>query len=237
MDLPADAPPLARAGEVPVPALYARLDTVEGRVTGRWRRRRDAEFEVFELADGLVVRWIRTTRQEVEDHVLDAAGRPSVTVFRQGGVPGRAVVHGVSDAPVDLAGWVTVPGPVGAITLPSAPTPIEGGLAVEALGGRLEVWREETTDPVTPAFLVGLLAGSGATLADRSTVWVDGRPGVRFALLAGSVPASVWAVPVEGGTLVLAWKGASTDDPEGAWLRTRILPALVDLDAAPVEAP
>ncbi|MCA9572792.1 MAG: hypothetical protein KC656_33370, partial [Myxococcales bacterium] len=97
-------------------------------------------------------------------------------------------------------------------------------------------WLDQPSDPTTPAFAEGLLAGSGAELADRATVWVDGRPGVRFALLAGERPASVWAVPLDSGTLVLAWRGPPTEDPVGAWLTTRVLAALVDLDA-PVEGP
>ncbi|MCB9686234.1 MAG: hypothetical protein H6735_14425 [Alphaproteobacteria bacterium] len=235
---PLDPPPLARPGETPVALLYARLDEADGRVSGRWRRRREAEYEVFELGDGTVVRWIRTRKGVVEDHQLDASGRPSVTVDSEGGVPVRAVAHGASDVTVDLAGWVAASGPIGRVTVPAAPKPRDGGgWSVEALGGTLEAWLDQPSDPTAPAFVEGLLAGSGADLADRATVWVDGRPSVRFALLAGDRPASVWAVPVDSGTLVLAWWGRATDDPVDAWLATRVLAALVDLDAPPVEVP
>ena len=218
----------AQAGEVPEERFYAKLVQDGDRVSGEWKRKRDGEFHLWELADGTVVRWQRVVEEAVvEDHVNDAAGFPLVTVHLA--EPARAVVSAVPPIEVDLSGWTSHPIPGGELRLPTAPVErAGGGITAEVLGGTVEVWTEGADDVFAEPFGQGLAAGCGCAVLDRATAWIDGRPGVCYRLaVPGPSPEAVdvWAVPVPDATWVLAFRVPATGDPVPALLAARVLAA------------
>lgn len=218
--------PLDRAGEVPEVRHYAKLDTLpDGSVAGRWRRKADAEFEVWELPGGTVVRYRRKVRgRVVEDHLFDAAGGPLVTVTLD---PARATLATVPAREIDLSAFAPRPVPGGTLGLPADAVPREGGgVSLPVLGGQLEVWTEPAADVLSDAWRDGLLAACGCRALDRATAWIDGRPGVRYRLLLPG-PAreavELWAVPLPEATWLLAFRAPAGDDAVAAVLPARAL--------------
>jgi hypothetical protein len=236
-------PPLPRAGEIPELRWYAQVDEEDGRLAGRWRRRRDGEHELSVLADGLVVRWRHTQGPVVVDRQRDAAGRPLVTVRWDAGVPAVVTPHGLADQDLQVTGWgwVALPGG-GAAWLPAGATTSDARASGPLLGGQWAAERAPRTDPWAPAFAEGLLDGCACALFDRGTVWIDGQPAARHAVLVApgaTLPdqappdlVEVWALPRADHLLVLTWRAPAPPDPLAASLRARALPALVDLDPA-----
>jgi hypothetical protein len=241
-------PPLPRAGEVPEVRWYARVDEVDGRLSGRWQRRRDAEHALSVLPDGLVVRWVHTTKEAVLDHQRDAAGRPLATVRWEQGAPVTVIAHGPTDEETHVTGWswVALPGG-GATWLPAGATSGSDLLTAPLLGGQLRAELVAPTDPFAPAFVEGLLDGCVCVLFDRGTVWVDDRPAARHAVLLPppdalpglGTPALVelWAVPRGERLLVLTWQSPPSTDPVATSRLARAVAALVDFDREPGGAP
>jgi hypothetical protein len=220
----------AEAGEVPKEQLYAKLVVEGDRVEGEWRRKRDAEFHLWELPTGTVVRWQRVVQGlVVEDHLLDAAGAPWVTLELGPAGPLRAVVSAAPPIELDLAGWTPQPVPGGTMLLPAAPGErAGGGVTLEVLGGTLEVWTGAGDDVFSDAFGQGLAAGCGCAVLDRATSWIDGRPGVRYRLaVPGPHPEALdlWAVSGPEGTWVLTFRVPAAADAVEALLPARVLAA------------
>lgn len=236
-------PPLPYRGEIPEVRWYGEVDDDHGRLEGRWRRRRDGEHELSVLPGGLVVRWWHATRDRalgdvVLDHQRDAAGQPWLTTRWEAGSPVSVTLHGPVPEVIAVSGWswVALPGG-GAVWAPSGATS-DGDLARgPLLGGEWSAALHPAADPYGPAFTEGLLTGSLGTLVDRSAGWVDGEPGARHSLwlpVDGGRAAFVelWALPRDGGLLVLQWRVDPAGDPLVAARAARTLAGLVDLDHA-----
>jgi hypothetical protein len=234
---PADdggALPLATP-EIPEEHLYGRIDTSDGPARARLRRRRDGEFAVWELPTGTIVRYQKLDRSRVvEDHLLDAAGYPWVTLMHTGGKPTQAIIHGIPPTEHDVSTWTrqTVPG--GSLLLPALPNDRSGGgVRTEVLGGQVDIWLERPIDPFEDLFRDGLVTGCGCFVIDRATTWIDGKPGVRYRLLVpGRWPrdaVDLWAVPLQGALWLMSFRVASPEDPVAALLPGRILAASAQL--------
>ena len=236
--------PLA-SPEIPEERLYGRIDTSDGPARPRLRRRRDGEFVVWELPTGTVIRYQKLDRARVvEDHILVAAGYPSVTLAITGIKPSKATVHGIPTTEHDLSTWSRQEVPGGTLLLPAMPDErAGGGVRTEALGGQIDIWLDPAksgappTNPFDDTFRDGLVAGCGCFVVDRATTWIDGRPAVRYRLLVpGRWPrdaVDIWAVPVTGGLWLMSFRVSSPDDPVNALLPGRIFAATARLSGAP----
>jgi hypothetical protein len=230
---PADdggALPLATP-EIPEEHLYGRIDTGDGPARARLRRRRDGEFAVWELPTGTIVRYQKLERARViEDHVLDAAGYPWVTLMHTGDKPTQAIIHSVPPTEQDVSTWVRQPVPGGSLLLPALPNDRSGGgVRTEVLGGQVDIWLERPADPFEDLFRDGLVAGCGCFVVDRATIWIDGRPGIRYRLLVtGRWPrdaVDLWAVPMQDALWLMSFRVPSPEDPIAALLPGRIFAA------------
>lgn len=238
-DLPLATP------EIPEEHLYGRVDTGNGPARARMQRRRDGEFAVWELPTGTIVRYQKLDRSRVvEDHLLDAAGYPSVSLTLANGKPTKAIVHGVPDTEHDLSSWTRQEIPGGTLLLPAVPDERSGGgVRTEALGGQIDIWLDlpapgaPPTNPFDNHFRDGLLAGCGCFVVDRATTWIDGRPGVRYRLLVpGRWPrdaVDLWAVSLEGALWLMSFRVTSPDDPVSALLPGRVFAATARLAKTP----
>lgn len=228
--------------ETPEERLYGRVDTGNGPAHARLRRRRDGEFAVWELPTGTIVRYQKLDHARVvEDHLLDAAGYPWVTLMLTGNKPQTAIAHGVPPVEHDLSSWSRQQVPGGSLLLPSVPDDRPGGgVRTEALGGQIDVWIDlpaAGSAPVNPfddTFRDGLVAGCGCFVVDRATSWIDGHPAVRYRLLVpGRWPrdaVDLWAVPLEGGLWLMSYRASSPEDPIAALLPGRIFAATARIE-------
>lgn len=232
--------------EIPEERLYGKVETDDGPARARLRRRRDGEFAVWELPTGTIIRYQKLERSQVlEDHVLDAAGYPWVTILHSAGNPQQAVVHGVPRSEHDLSSWTRQQVPGGSLLLPVTPEARSGdGIRAEVLGGQVDVWLDKggvpgapSINPFEDAFRDGLVAGCGCFVVDRATTWIDGRPGVRYRLLVpGRWPrdaVDLWAVPIEGALWLMSFRVQGPEDPVAALLPGRILAATARITAKP----
>lgn len=207
----------------------------DGRVEGRTRKRTGGNYLLWELPTGTVVRyWKLAGGVPAEDHLFDAAGFPLATVTYQGATAKKVAIPGHPPREVPLDGWTlqTVPG--GTVWLPGRVGERPGGgLRVDALDGRVDVWLEQKTDPLGDSFRDGLLSGCGCFVIDRAAAWIDGRLGVRYRLLLpGNTPrdaVDLWAVELPQGTFVLTYTVSAPEDPVAALRIGRALVAGVDL--------
>jgi len=167
--LAAPTDPLPRAAEPLTQRDFARL-VGEGPAWGYGRRRHGA-VTAWIFPDGVVEHAeIRKGRTLSEVRHYDAGGRPWTTTIYEDGQPKTVQVHRPTEATVDVSAW-----------------------SVRHEGGWVLRWPPETgspwlslkvvpstADPRSDAFREGLAEACGCLLEDRTTAWIEGRPGVRY---------------------------------------------------------
>lgn len=198
--------PFARRGETPQPRRYERWEAdPPARVGGRSAA---GAIEAWTFRDG-VVEHARfedpRTRLLMESRSFNDRGEPLVTARFREGRPWDAVIHGIGDHTVSIADWIpqrldgaVVLGPPGAVVadgLTAWPTP-KGTFYAQVSG---------PADVTSDLFRDGLATTCGCALVDRSTAYIDGKPGVHYLARipdgTTALVAEIWAVPFQGGTL------------------------------------
>lgn len=223
--------PLVRAGQTAKPARYAKVTPGP---PARARNKGGGAFLAWVWRDGVVEHYHQYDRRGalVETRQFDGHGEPVATVAWVDGAAARVVVHaGARDAELDVRTWteagLPTAAPVIRLRLPdTARTPDANGLDVALPGGgelRVRVLSGPSAVD-SDAFRDGLAETCACVLIDRTTAFVDGRPGVRYLAERWDVhhPAigELWAVSTPEATLFATWfvPGVSPEDL-GGWAR------------------
>lgn len=160
----------------------------------------DGAYRAWTLRDRRVIRAERLLDGQIAEVVrYDVTGRAE----SRGRVDGTELVSvWVDGGEVDVRGWTAVE--VGSVSLPMPPGQ---GSRRDVGEVRLDAVFAPSADVFAAEFAEQLEAGCGCRVLSGATTWLAGKPVARFsASLDGGDrrTAELWAVPVDGGTLLVA---------------------------------
>ncbi len=212
--------PFPRAGERLRVRTYAEVRG-DGPVRAHIRRR-GGPVLAWTWPDGMVEHYER--REDgllTEARHYDAAGTLLSTVRFVDDKPASALIGTVD---VDVSGWVTAQLGGATLRVPSDGSQWagDGWLVTASLFA-------ESADVFSDEVREALADQCGCVLLDRVTRWIDGVPAAKYRVLLPDVGEArhgeVWALPVDGGVLVLA----STGQDDARLATGRAITALLDL--------
>lgn len=170
------------------------------------------------LPDGTIEHYERLARgARTELHRFDSTHAPHTSVFFSEGAPDRAVVHGGVDHELPVGAWQARSWIGATLVLP----PGAAGhdlLSWSGDSGRFVAqWGPVDTDITSDAFRDSLEAGTGGVTRAAATVWIDGRPGVRYLLdlphPSAPEAAEVWAIPSDTGVFLASFAAPAPSVP------------------------
>lgn len=161
--------PLPRAHDPVTQRHFARL-VGEGPAWGYGRRRHGA-VTAWIFPDGVVEHAeIREGHDLAEVRHYDAGGHLWATTIYTDGHPAKVQIHRPTESSVDVSSWSERHEDGWVLRWP--PEHSSPWLSLKVVPSK--------ADPRSDAFADGLSQACGCLLEDRTTAWIDGRPGVRY---------------------------------------------------------
>jgi hypothetical protein len=218
--------PFPRHGEDLVVKRYSRVDG-DGPLRPRTRNA-NGPIEAWTFPDGTIEHYARYERRTlIAEHRFDATGQPLTTTRFVEGAPIEVDVHGAATTTVPVGSFSEHHLGGAALRAPGAPV-TTGDVSVWASdeGWFRMRWLPASSDVFTDAFRDGLAAECACTLLDRTTAWIDGRPGVRYLVRMPDrdrpLEGEVWAVPTDGVTLLVSFLARHADGADRGDLSARM---------------
>jgi hypothetical protein len=177
-----------------------------------YTRRRDRYVRAWLFPDGQVEHheqwqdgdWVQRVR-------LDASGARHTQVSKTDGQPMAVEVYGTEVHTVDTSAWAptVIPDTDWTAWLPASPQTQDGVLTASDDHGTWRLTTEQSTEVWTSEFAAQIEAGAGGTVVATATAWIAGKPAARLSLElphpVHPAVAEIWALPLDGETLVLTY--------------------------------